>query len=113
VGYTYYPVDPTVRKDIVGGTMVPKWTARKFDKLDTRMPYMTDILHSKAKISHRRQKNYGINALFKDGHVIFCNDEEVFNNQYWDHWDPPGGGDPAAGIDFRYLYYNIFKMVEP
>lgn len=110
VGYDYYPTDPKVKKAIVGGTYVPKYTARIFDQLDPRMPYLTDIIWTKEKISHKRQKTYGINALFKDGHVIFCNNERVFNNEYWDSWRPPAGT-PREGLDFRYFYYNIYRMI--
>jgi prepilin-type N-terminal cleavage/methylation domain-containing protein len=111
VGYEYFPIDPTVKKEIVGGSYVPKYTARRFDRLDPRMPYLTDLIWTKEKISHTRQNRCGINVLFKDTHVIFCNSERVFDNEYWNNWRPPSGT-PAAGLDFRYFYYNIFKLIQ-
>ena len=82
MGYTYLPIDP--RTPINSATGMPDETAKTIDRLDPYIPYMTDLIRHKEQISHRRQRNYAVNALFKDGHVTLCNDERVFNNDVWD-----------------------------
>lgn len=108
VGYTYYPIDPTVPKTIIAGGLVPKYTARRFDRLDPRMPYLTDLIHSRSKISHTRQKTYGINVLFKDGHVTFWNKQSTFDDPSWDRWESGQLGDNG----FKFFFYNIFKLIQ-
>jgi prepilin-type N-terminal cleavage/methylation domain-containing protein len=104
MGYTYYPTDPKSPFD--DATQAPKATAKKMDLLDPYIPYMTDTIRRKAHISHTRQKTYAINALFKDGHVVLCNDEEVFNNEVWDQYE-------YGMIHWRTYYYRIFKLIRP
>jgi prepilin-type N-terminal cleavage/methylation domain-containing protein len=134
VGYAYYPIDETLQGSSgmipIGGTPVPKYTARRFTVLSRKMPYATDGLWKRKDLSHKSGinsdgivKNAGVNALFKDGHVRFVKDSTVldelsgtspmlFNNEYWDHWDPLEG-DMDAGLDARYIFYNIFRMIDP
>jgi prepilin-type N-terminal cleavage/methylation domain-containing protein len=136
VGYAYYPIDETLRGSsgmvFVGDTPVPKYTARRFTLLSRKMPYATDVIWTRNDISHKsginsgtnQVKNAGINALFKDGHVMFVKDQTVsdswtgtkpklFDNDYWNIWDPPGGGAVPDEVDARYLFYNIYRMIEP
>jgi len=82
MGYTYLPIDPKTPKNSTTG--MPAETAKSIDMLDPHIPYMTDLIRHKDQISHKRQKNYAVNALFKDGHVTLCNDERVFDNDVWD-----------------------------
>jgi prepilin-type N-terminal cleavage/methylation domain-containing protein len=137
VGYAYYPIDETLIRSAsgvenIGGTPVPKYTARKFDKVSRSNPYLTDVLWTRKDISHKtgidtttnHVKGAGINALFKDGHVSFVKDQtvlvgrtdkqqELFDNDYWTAWDPPGEGSPPDDLDARFLFYNIYKMIKP
>jgi prepilin-type N-terminal cleavage/methylation domain-containing protein len=136
VGDAYYPIDETLKGSsgmvFVGDTPVPKYTARRFTLLSRKMPYATDVLWKRNDLSHKSGidsgtnlvKNAGINALFKDGHVRFVRDQMVsdtwfgtqtklFDNVYWEHIDPPGGEDPPDELDARYLFYNIYRMIEP
>ncbi len=85
MGYTYLPIDPSMPKD--SSTRMPVETAHTIDKLDSRIPYMTDLIRHKNELSHKRQNNYAVNALFKDGHVEMCNDEKVFDNKVWDQME--------------------------
>jgi prepilin-type N-terminal cleavage/methylation domain-containing protein len=85
MGYTYLPIDP--RSPIDAATGMPLDTAKVIDNLDPYVPYMTDLIRHKEQISHRRQNNYAVNALFKDGHVILCNDARVFNNNVWEQME--------------------------
>ena len=62
---------------------MPDETAKRIDLLDSYIPYMTDLIRHKYQISHKRQKNYAVNALFKDGHVKLCNDKRVFDSDVW------------------------------
>jgi len=106
IGYTYLPIDP--RSAINPSTGVPGYidgkiaNAERIDKLDRCMPYMTDVVRHKDQISHKRQKNYAVNALFSDGHVRLCNDPKVFNNEAWPLYE---------GTDERTLAYKIFKLI--
>jgi prepilin-type N-terminal cleavage/methylation domain-containing protein len=137
VGYSYYPIDETLLKSItgmvpVGGTLVPRYTARRFDKVSRRNPYLTDVLWTRKDISHKtgidqttnHVKGAGINALFKDGHVAFVKDQPVlvgraseqqklFDNDFWDSWDPPGDATKPDDLDARYIFYNIYKLIKP
>jgi len=85
MGYTYLPIDP--RSPIDSATGMPKETAKSIDRLDPYVPYMTDLIRHKYQISHERQGNYAVHALFKDGHVELCNDEKVFDNDVWDQME--------------------------
>ena len=120
-----------------GSVNVPKYTARRFSQLDKNSPYATDVIWSKGDISHKSGvettatkkfvTNGGINALFKDGHVRFVKDEKasykltlaspikqgtIFDNDFWDLWDPVGGR-PPDDDDSRLIFYGLFKMIKP
>ena len=82
MGYTYLPIDPRVPKN--SSTGMPAETAKSIDMLDPQIPYLTDLIRHKHQISHKRQSNHAVNALFKDGHVTLCNDERVFDHDVWD-----------------------------
>ena len=85
MGYTYLPIDPRTPKN--SATQMPDETARNIDMLDPHIPYMTDLIRHKHQISHKRQKNHAVNALFKDGHVVLCNDQRVFDSDVWDRME--------------------------
>lgn len=101
-GYTYYPTDPNDPKDPWTG--VPTLTARRFDGLDPNIPYLTDMIHRRYSISHNIQDNPGVNALFKDGHVVYCDDQDVFDDPVWDEWE-------NGMIEWREFYYRVFKLI--
>ena len=142
IGYTYYPIDDTlagpallVPDNYTGKFNVPIYTAKTFTQLSRKSPYLTDVIWSRDGIAHKGGidrstnliQNGGINALFKDGHVRFVGDEKVkyqptladsitqgtiFDNAYWDNWDPVGGR-PSGDDDCRFLFYGVFKMIKP
>jgi prepilin-type N-terminal cleavage/methylation domain-containing protein/prepilin-type processing-associated H-X9-DG protein len=99
IGYTYLPIDSHSTKN--PSTGVPS-NAERMDKLDKYTPYMTDVVRHKDQISHKRQRNYAVNALFTDGHVRLCNDPKVFNDEAWAQYE---------GTDDRTLAYKIFKLI--
>jgi hypothetical protein len=99
VGYEYYPTDPNGEKNTTG---IPVYTARRIDKLDSRIPYMTDVLRHRDELSHNIQDNPGVNALFKDGHVVYCDDRDVFDDPIWDRY---------TSAPWREYYYTIFKLI--
>jgi prepilin-type N-terminal cleavage/methylation domain-containing protein len=85
MGYSYLPINP---KDPINSTTgMPDETAKNIDSLNPYIPYMADLVRHKEEISHKRQGNYAVNALYKDGHVTLCNDERVFNNNVWDQME--------------------------
>jgi prepilin-type N-terminal cleavage/methylation domain-containing protein len=141
IGYTYYPIDDTLRggsgMDPVAGIPVPRYTAKRFTQLSKNSPYLTDRIWSKSSISHKagmdtladgteKVINGGINAVFKDGHVRFVKDEKatyqlnlaspimqgtIFDNGYWDLWKTIQEG--AEDGDSRVLFYGVYKMIKP
>jgi len=100
-GYSYFPTDPNDPKNPRG---VPSRTARKFDGLDPNVPYLTDMIRHRGYISHNIQDNPGVNALFKDGHVVYCDDQDVFDDPVWEQWE-------GYAIDWREFYYRVFKLI--
>jgi hypothetical protein len=100
-GYSYYPTDPNDPKDPQTG--VPLQTARRFDGLDPNIPYLTDMIRHKLEIPHNIQNTLGVNALFKDSHVVYCDDQAVFNDPVWEQWE--------GGQNWREFYYTVFKLI--
>lgn len=143
IGYEYYPIDETLKgssgmeMDDYAGTLVPKYTARRFSQLSRSSPFAADRIWNRNAISHKsgidkttlQIQNGGINAVFKDGHVRFVRDEPVsykftlaspikkgtvFNNDYWNLWDPPPPGvKPTDDDDPRLIFYNIYNLITP
>lgn len=112
VGYVYYPTDPKTEKNSYGapGSDVEDIAvAKKIDKLDPRIPYATDIVRYLGSLSHKTRNVYAAHALFSDGHVIFCNDQSVFDEDYWDDWDDPGM--PEEHRLKHGFYYEIFQLI--
>ena len=101
MGYTYLPIDPRAEKDATG---TPLESARFQDRLDPQMPYMTDLVRHLDEISHTRQRNPAVNALFKDGHVSLCNDDEVFRHPVWEQME-------AGAIPELTGNYRVFQMI--
>jgi hypothetical protein len=113
LGYTYFPTDPNVPKETNGNLYAPKWTARRYDGLSTQIPYLADVLWSREQISHKTENGYSLNALFKDGHVVYCKDERFFSDspdkdpqRLWYLWEP-------RMIKFNMFYYNFLKKIGP
>jgi prepilin-type N-terminal cleavage/methylation domain-containing protein len=145
VGYAYYPIDESLKWDnggmqMVGGNYVPRYTARTYGKLSKNFPYLTDVLWTRADVSHKSGyvetsskisiTNAGVNALFKDGHVRYNKDGPVtyykvgddtpysgptlFDNEFWTAMDPPGNAPQNDGLDIRFLLYYLYKdMIKP
>ena len=103
MGYTYLPIDP--RDPISGSTGMPDVTAKTIDSLNPYLPYMTDLIRHKDQISHKRQDNYALNALFKDGHVTLCNDERVFNNDVWTRME----NGAVSELQANYIVFNLIS----
>ena len=80
VGYTYFPVDPTVRMESNGALKAPIHTARRYDGVDMQIPYLADVLWYRETMSHKTESGYSLNALFKDGHVVYCKDRRLFSD---------------------------------
>ena len=113
VGYTYFPVDETVPMCFNGQLQAPKNTARRYDKLEPNIPYLADMLWYRATMSHKTEGGYSLNALFKDGHVVYCKDRRFFSYdtdddpmRLWPLWE-------MRVIQFNYFYYNFLKKIAP
>jgi hypothetical protein len=103
VGYIYYPVDSKPEKRATED--VPLYVGKKIDKLDPRLPYMTDMMRHKEELCHKTRNIYALHALFGDGHVLYCNDQAVFTSKAWDDWENGGMA------DFQKFFYTIFKII--
>ncbi|OHB66935.1 MAG: hypothetical protein A2Y77_18335 [Planctomycetes bacterium RBG_13_62_9] len=101
MGYTYLPTDPRLPKDATG---TPIESARSVDNLDPQIPYMTDLVRHITEISHTRQKNHAVNALYKDGHVSLCNEAAVFSDPVWEQME-------AGAVLELVGNYRVFNLI--
>jgi hypothetical protein len=83
-GYEYYPVERNYNRHRFTGA--PKYVARRYERLDMAVPYVTDVLRTIETMTHKTKNTLGVNALFPDGSVVFCHDLYTFNNIEF----PPG-----------------------
>lgn len=115
-GYTFFPTSPKTPKNLLSGEGEPMYLARKFDHLDGAIPYLTDRIWRREEVypalatrtklvTHQMGGRYGVNALFKDGHVFYCNDQSVFNNRVWDTFEKTGSG------WYKPFHYLIFRAI--
>jgi prepilin-type N-terminal cleavage/methylation domain-containing protein len=108
-GYEWFPVSrhPDFEPYTLGNPprpAAPKTLCTKFEDLDQRNPYCTDVLRTRKWFSHRYGTVMGLNALWPDGHVVFVSDQSIFRDRMWD-LDP--GGDDAKNIkDIWSIYYQ-------
>ena len=113
IGYTYFPVDSTAPTETNGDLWAPQYTARRFDKLDPNIPYLADFLWYRRSISHKTENGYSVNALFKDGHIVYCKDRRFFSDnpdddpmRLWTQYE-------VRAIGFNYFYYNFLRKIGP
>lgn len=102
MGYSYMPIDSRAKPDSATGA--PLETAKTIDSLDSRLPYMTDLVRHRAEISHSRQKHPAVNALFKDGHVSIYTSDAVFSHPVWEQME--SGAIPELTGNYR-----IFQLI--
>ena len=111
-GYEYYPTDPKTptEKRVYDGVTyyVPKETTRKILGLNPHIPYMADVIRRRVHMGHQSRSTYAIHALFSDGHVVFCNDQDVFSGRIWYDWEKD-----TAVVDYKLFYYVIFRRISP
>jgi hypothetical protein len=122
IGYTYYPAAAAGTMRIITSASelkAPCATARRYDKVDTAIPYLADVLWRRSTIAHRTKNSLAINAAFKDTHVVYCNDQKMFSSdpaadpqQLWRQWDAE---DPkfVGKMQSNFFYYNFLKKIEP
>jgi prepilin-type N-terminal cleavage/methylation domain-containing protein len=125
MGYTYWPTDPDPMK-FDEMTESPAEATKSYTNLNRTIPYASDTIWTRNGLSHKSgiktvtengQKkvvllNPGINALFKDSHVVFCSNRTLFAQRIWDLADPPNENDPAT-VKYPELCYKIFKLIPP
>jgi hypothetical protein len=131
-GYTYFPVDGTIPEKNFGVSIsdlrAPRYTARRYDKLDPDIPYLADVLWFRKMMSHRTESGgCSLNALFKDGHVVYCKDRRFFSDDpdsedptdwLWNQWDPynidgSDNNDFTGKVRFNFFYYNFLRKIAP
>jgi len=120
VAVTWFPVDLSVVRE-VGDVKFPHWTARKFEKLESRIPFISDkIWNTTAQkgmedLTHNQGKQYGLNAAFKDGHVVYTKgpktkgDKGAFDEDVWTLFGSTGAGNQKAYLRFQYVIYSAIQ----
>ncbi len=128
MGYDYYPVkrypEGFLPFSDYGGAVFPSSSsiATQITNMDKTIPYMTDKARNLANVSHKSGNRYGLNALYPDAHVVFCQDPNMIN---WRLIDRYGNGSAEliwlsdgselahiANINaFRTSYYAIRKDI--
>jgi hypothetical protein len=131
IGYTYFPTDSTVPRIMHMGTgfMYREPNCAVFDRLDRSIPYATDLLWSRDQLSHKSGirravgdkvvvLNPGLNALFKDGHVVYSGDRILFTDDrttevgtVWLYKE--NGTFSTSGGDYNVFQYTILKNIQP
>lgn len=126
MSYAYFPTDYTtkLRTDMQTGFKYREPNCARFDRLDGTLPYATDVIWTRNSLSHksgiRMVSNKvvvldpGLNALFKDGHIVYCTDPNLFA----DNRTTPAGivwylKESSILANWNTFYYTIFKMVKP
>jgi prepilin-type N-terminal cleavage/methylation domain-containing protein len=126
IGYTYFPTDYTSRLRGSMQTSLPyrEPNCTRFDRLDRDLPYATDLIWSRDGLSHKsgiREMannqvivlNPGINGVFKDGHVVYCGNRDVFNeSQMANLWKRMENRTLDTPGEYSF-HYTIFSMVSP
>lgn len=117
-GYTYYPVEVNAKIDPT--YYAPVELAEKHIKLNPNIPCITDIIHNRPSISHQSNKIYSLNALYNDGHVSNCKDQDVFNNTVdltgrntWNTLDDAINGSLPYLEYYDTAIYAVFKAIGP
>jgi len=124
IGYTYYPTDTRPR---VLSDGVPEDKSLKFTRVNPNIPYTTDVIHGLDSLSHsynvKTDENgtvvsgqFGLNALYYDGHVSYCNDQLVFSNAV----TTPSGRNPWELVknigplrDYDEVFFTVFRAIGP
>ena len=113
IGLTYFPIESHV--EINPATNSPYELATKHTNLNPNLPYTTDIIHRLDNISHKINDKYKLNALYKDGHVSTCSDQDVFDGGAYRDGDNPWDVFDTMSDTAQYgtIYYAVFKAIGP
>jgi len=124
VGYTYFPIDLSVPRDL-SVDKVPQWTARRYDDMEANIPFMTDLIWNTTantgmeQLTHKEENLYALNAVFKDGHIVFVKGNKTnetkapygpFNEYVWKEFGNEVSTNSNAWLRF---YYLIFSAIKP
>ncbi|MBN1787580.1 MAG: DUF1559 domain-containing protein [Sedimentisphaerales bacterium] len=117
VGYTYFPIGSKVPFNFA--IQAPAYTPRKFEGLDERIPYLTDRIWKRDEpvsapieelrkypkpFSHRMGGVYAVNALFKDGHTIYCKDQDAFSHSSWEAFE-------IGQVVYQKFFYDTYRHI--
>jgi prepilin-type N-terminal cleavage/methylation domain-containing protein len=131
IGYSYFPTDSTAKliKNMLTSYKYRDPNCAVFDRLDRSIPYATDLLWSRGSLSHKSGirkaaddkvvvLNPGINALFKDGHVVYASDRMLFTDDrtveagvVWLMMENKTFTTSNGG--YNVFHYTIFKNIQP
>jgi prepilin-type N-terminal cleavage/methylation domain-containing protein len=131
IGYSYFPTDSTTKLilNMITGFKYRDPNCARFDRLDGTLPYATDVLWSRDVLSHKSGirkaagdkvtvLDPGLNALFKDGHIVYCTDPNVFTDNLkipagvvW--YLKENGTFTISNGGYNVFSYTLFDMIEP
>lgn len=121
VGVTWFPVDLAVKR-LSTPEKAPMWTARKFERLESRIPFCSDRIWNTtaqkgmSELDHNQGSIYGLNVVFKDGHVVYAKgsktkgDKGPFDETVWKTFGETGASSSKAYLSFQYI---IFTAIQP
>ena len=83
VGYSYYPQSKA--RELLANGEYGYIVTNVMSKLNGQAVMAVDVLDRLDTLSHKggRKKPAGVNGLFGDGHVSFCNNNKAFDERLW------------------------------
>lgn len=87
---TVFPALPDRAGHLYVRTSYNYWTyaETQLERIGSHKPFLVDNLQHWKVVPHRRGTSFladplGVTAVYPDGHVSFCSDEEIFDRQLW------------------------------
>ncbi|MBN1788434.1 MAG: prepilin-type N-terminal cleavage/methylation domain-containing protein [Sedimentisphaerales bacterium] len=117
LGYSYYPTNPKTPRNLIW--QAPAYTARKFENVDDLIPYLSDRLWKRDEpagapieelrqypkpFAHRMGGIYSANCLWKDGHTVFCRDQDAFSHDKWEAFE-------IGQVEYPTFYYTTYRII--
>jgi prepilin-type N-terminal cleavage/methylation domain-containing protein len=107
-GYEWFPVDKdssmTTARVIVDGVTFaapPRRLCTRYERVAPSLAYCSDVLRERSWLSHKYGKVCGVNLMYIDGRVVFCDDMNIFRLKTWDI--SPSG---RTELEISAIYYG-------
>jgi len=107
-GYEWFPVDKdssmTTARVVIDGVTFPPPPRRlctRYERVNPSLAYSSDVFRTRSWLSHKYGKVAGLNLMYIDGRVVFCDDQNIFRLKTWDI-DPSG----RSELEICAIYYG-------